>query len=139
MAHDEQHARWFRRSALGTVMGYLINRPDRRFKMWQYSVSMARLLLRSNKDDGAGSRIDVMFQDVHALKLPTLLDGLVIAEADSEQSGRAARETGVVLDRGTVVYSVRGLAYDGYVVAGVCVHVEDEGEFFEPSQLWPGL
>ena len=25
----------------------------------------------------------------------------------------------------------------GYVVAGVCVAADDDGEYFEPSKLWP--
>jgi len=118
-------------------MAHVVDHPDRVFQMWQYSVSMKRLLLRSNRRDSFPSRIDVLFQNVKALKLPTLLHGLVIAEADSDEADRISRETGFLPDRETVIYSVRSPAYDGYVVAGVCVEAEDTMEYFEPSQLWP--
>lgn len=117
-------------------MEYVVDRPDRVFQMWQYSVSMKRLLLRSTKRDSFPSRVDVLFQNVKALMLPTLLHGLVIVEADSDQADRISRETGFLPDRETVIYSVRSPAYDGYVVAGVCVSTEDDGEYFDPSQLW---
>ena len=30
-----------------------------------------------------------------------------------------------------------GSAYSGYVVAGIAMMSEDEGEYFEPSAVWP--
>lgn len=60
----------------------VVEHTDRRFQVWAYSISMARLLLRSTRSETFGRRQDVLFQNVKALKLPTDLDGLVVAEAD---------------------------------------------------------
>jgi hypothetical protein len=49
--------------------------PDRVFQLWRYTVGMKRLLLRSTKTPTFGTRIDVLFQNVKAMKLPTRLDG----------------------------------------------------------------
>ncbi len=119
------------------MTGYVVDRPHRIFQMWQYSVSMKRLLLRSTRTETFDSRIDVLFQNVKAMKLPTLLEGLLVVEADPAQLATISQETGLLPDRETVIFVVRSPAYEGYVVAGVCVQVEDEGEYFEPSDLWP--
>lgn len=117
-------------------MNYIVDQPHRVFQMWQYSVSMKRLLLRSTKSDSNASRVDVLFQNVKAMRLPTQLHGLVVAEADAEASAQISRDTGCLPDGETVIFSVRSPAYDGYVVASVCVQAEDESEYFDPSSLW---
>ena len=117
-------------------MSALVERGDRRFQVWAYSVSMARLRLRSTKSDTLATRVDVLFQNVKAIKLPTLLDGLVVLEADPDEAARISSETGISLDEETTVFLVRSGSFDGFVFAGVCVEVDDEGEYFEPSPLW---
>ena len=117
-------------------MNALIERAERCFQLWSYSVGMARLLLRSTKSDTFATRIDVLFQNVKALKLPTSLDGLVVTDADVEEAMRISSETGILPAEGARIFTVRSGAFDGYIVAGVCVVAEDEGEYFEPSQLW---
>jgi hypothetical protein len=100
---------------------------------------MARLLLRSTKGDGAPTRIDVLFQAVRAVRLPTRLDGLVVAEVtEPAEVRRVHAAAGLDGDRFPGrVYAVTGRHYEGYVVAGVLVAVEDDGEFHEPSTVWP--
>jgi hypothetical protein len=121
---------------MGAVVTTVIERAERLFQIWSYSVGMARLLLRSTKSDTFATRVDVLFQNVKALKLPTSLDGLVITEADADEAARISSETGILPAEGTRNFIVRSGAFDGYIVAGVCVVAEDEGEYFEPSQLW---
>jgi hypothetical protein len=121
---------------MGAVTEYIVDQPHRVFQMWQYGVGMKRLLIRSTKNDTFASRIDVLFQNVKAMKVPTLLHGLVVVEADPDQVVRISKETGLLPDRETIIFSVRSPAYDGYIVAGVCVQAEDEGEYYDPSQLW---
>lgn len=104
--------------------------------MWEYGVSMSRLLIRSTKNDTFASRVDVLFQNVKAMKVPTLFHGLVVVEADLDQAARISKETGLLPDRETVIFSVCGSGYDGYIVAGVCVQAEDDGEYYDPSPLW---
>jgi hypothetical protein len=121
---------------VGAVVSALLERTDRRFQVWAYSVGMARLLLRSTKSETFASRVDVLFQNVKALKLPTALDGLVVAEADPRDAARISAETGLLPSEDTTIFTVRAGAFDGYVVAGVCVVAEDSGEYFDPSTLW---
>jgi hypothetical protein len=118
------------------VSAVIIEQTDRRFQLWAYSVGMARLLLRSTKSEVFTTRQDVLFQNVRALKLPTALDGLVIAEADPAEEATIATETGLLPSDDMTIFTVRTGAFDGYVVAGVCVTAEDNGEYFEPSRLW---
>lgn len=122
---------------MGGVVSIVVEQTDRRFQVWAYSVSMARLLLRSTKSETFATRQDVLFQNVKALKLPMVLDGLVVAEADSTESARVSAETGLLPSEDTVIFAIRTGAFEGYVVAGVCVAEEDGGEYFEPSRLWP--
>jgi hypothetical protein len=46
--------------------------------------------------------------------------------------------TALLPDEGRKFYVVAGSNYDGYVVAGVVVSSEDEGEYFDASPLWSG-
>lgn len=119
------------------VSAVVVEHADRSFQVWAYSVSMARLLLRSTKSETFATRQDVLFQNVKALKLPTSLDGLVVAEAEPAESAKISVETGLLPSADTTIFTVRAGAFDGYVVAGVCVAAEDDGEYFEPSKLWP--
>ncbi len=114
----------------------VIERTDRLFQVWAYSVSMARLLLRSTKSETFATRIDVLFQNVQAMKLPTSLDGLVVAKAGPVDEARISAETGLLPSEETTLFTLRAGAFDGYVIAGVCVVAEDSGEYFEPSELW---
>ncbi len=115
----------------------LVDQPARVFQVWAYTVGMRRLLLRSTKGEGCTTRVDVLFQNVKVLNLATLLPGLTVTEADEEQQRRIVDATGLLPDDEVRFYVVTGASYEGYVVAGVCVQVEDEGEYFEPSELWP--
>jgi hypothetical protein len=132
------HARRIdRREPLDALVNtVVVEHADRRFQVWAYSVSMARLLLRSTKSETFTTRLDVLFQNVKAMKLPTGLDGLVVAQADTPEEARISAETGLLPSEDTKIFTVRAGAFDGYVVAGVCVAAEDQGEYFEPSRLW---
>jgi len=115
----------------------IVDEPARVFQVWAYTVGMGRLLLRSTKGEGCATRLDVLFQNVKALKLATSLPGLTVSEADAEQQRRIVEATGLLPDHETRFYVLTGASYEGYVAAGVCAQAEDEGEYFEPSELWP--
>lgn len=115
----------------------LIDHRDRVFQVWAYTVGMGRLLLRSTKSDCHHTRVDVLFQNVKAMKLPTTLHGLIVSAADDDQS-RVVMEVAVSLtDDETKFFIVAGSFYEGYVAAGVVTQIEDKGEYFESSDLWP--
>lgn len=113
-----------------------IEHRDRRFQLWAYSVSMSRLLLRSTKDEGATTRIDILFQNVAAVALPASLLGVVVRPANDEELRWIADSSGVEVRSGRA-FVVEGDGYRGYVVAGAVVEAKDDGEYFEPSPLWP--
>lgn len=115
----------------------IVYEPARVFQVWAYTVGMGRLLLRSPKSKECRTRVDVLFQNVRALKLGTLLPGLMVSAADSEHQRRIGAESGLLPGDGMQFFIVRGASHEGYVVAGTCVTSEDEGEYFDPSELWP--
>lgn len=45
----------------------LVDRPERVFQVWAFTVSMGRLLLRSTKSGSFRTRVDVLFQNVKAI------------------------------------------------------------------------
>lgn len=114
-----------------------VTQPDRVFQLWVYTVGMGRLLLRSVKTASFDSRIDILFQNVQALKLPTILHGLTVSSPDAGDIERISAETGFLPEEGRTFFLLNGAHYTGYVVAGVMVTCEDVGEYFEPSDLWP--
>jgi hypothetical protein len=116
----------------------LVDRPERTFQLWAYTVGMKRLLLRSTKNETFTTRIDILFQNVKAVQLPTSLDGLVVTAADDELSKRIEGDTGILAEDSRF-FAIETAGRLGYVVAGVMVSKEDEGEYFEPSELWPDL
>jgi hypothetical protein len=70
------------------MTGRFVDHRERTFQLWAYTVGMKRLLLRSTKNETFRTRIDILFQNVKALHLPTSLDGLVVSEADEELAKR---------------------------------------------------
>jgi hypothetical protein len=119
-------------------MDRLVDRSERVFQVWAYTVGMRRLLLRSTKTETFSTRIDVLFQNVKALMLATSIEGLVVGPAGEALSERITADTSLLPDDGTHFYRVEMSAGSGYVVAGVVVEDEDSGEYFEPSKYWPG-
>lgn len=114
-----------------------VDYQDRVFQLWAFTVSMRRLLLRSTKSEQFDTRIDVLFQDVQAVQLPTSLSGLIILEADPAETERIIKETGLLPDEDRTFFSVIGSNFTGYIVAGVGISCEDSGEYYEPSEIWP--
>lgn len=106
------------------------------FQLWGYIVSMSQLLLRSTKSERFDTRVDIAFWNVQAIQLPTLLPGMRVAPADSEDTERIRAEAGIGAIENTSVFLVADRGYRGYVVAGRMVTCEDSGEYFEPSQIW---
>jgi len=111
----------------------------RRFQVWEYTVSHAQLLLRSVRDEGNPTRIDLLFKNVGFVALPASFDVDSIEELTDDHpvlSGALAREALRGDRRG---FMLRSRPQDGVVVAGVMVSAEDELESHEPSALpcWP--
>jgi hypothetical protein len=121
-----------------TLLGW----PNRDFKLWGYTVGMGRLLLRSVKDAGQGegaasTRIDVLFQGVAAIQLPTSLPSLRVARADMVESALITKQTSLQQTEHQLFFAVSGREFVGYVVAAAIASDEDEGEYYESSKYWP--
>jgi hypothetical protein len=93
---------------------------DRHFQLWRYSVSMGQLLLRSNRDGEHATRVEVFFQNVSHLDIPTHMDGLRV---DKDAGGR---------------YRLTGDGWSGSVDAGIMKSAEDHGSYVDPSPLFIG-
>jgi hypothetical protein len=117
----------------------------RRYQLWQYSVSHGQLLLRSPKDATHGTRVDVLFSGVRSLNLPTLIDGLSIEESKEPAAVRDVGNLGAWSTggeraslNGYKLYRLKGPDCDGHIVAASVTHLEDEGEYHEPTRLVQG-
>lgn len=107
--------------------------PDRTFQVWFYTVGMRRLILRSTKNEGYSTRIDVLFQGVAHLTLPTLMVGLSVQRAGSDEQRTIEESTGLTVAPDERVYVLQGQAYVGYVVALAMVTHEDALDYDSPS------
>ncbi|MFD7083923.1 hypothetical protein ACFYXV_11370 [Streptomyces sp. NPDC002181] len=106
-------------------------RSDRTFKVWAYTVSHTRLLLRSTIQNDGENRIDVFFGGVDRMLLQPVYEGLTIAEASAEDLRAYERRYGP-LGRSLHLYRL-GDDRDGFVVAGVVQWHEDLGNSRTPS------
>jgi hypothetical protein len=55
---------------------------DRYFRVWRYGVGHSRLLLHSRASDADSDHLNVLFEDVRAVKLHTSYQPLVLRPAD---------------------------------------------------------
>lgn len=103
--------------------------------MWTYTVGHGQLLLRSPKGLGVSTRIDVLFKNVAAIHLPTILDGLAVSEATEDEKSELRTQVDLSRLTGRKVFVVKGSGFTGYVIAGVVAWYEDEREYHEPSHF----
>jgi hypothetical protein len=111
-------------------MGQLFE-SARYFKVWTYAVSHRRLLLRSTKEGGLPSRIDVYLSGIDRMLLRPYYDGLRVAEADAQDLGGYRDRYGEV----AAGYKLFTLEPDlgSFVVAGNLQWHEDAGSYRDPS------
>lgn len=103
----------------------------RDFKVWAFSASHTRLLLRSTKEGGLPSRIDLYFGGVSRMLLRPYYSGLRAGPADPAEREAYRERYGEIPDRATLFTLEPDLA--SFVVAGVMQSHEDDGGFLEPS------
>jgi hypothetical protein len=106
---------------------------QREFQIWLYSVSHGQLLLRSNRSERVSTRIDVLFKNVAAVSLPTLFEGLSLAEATTDEARDLNIQLGALPIQKRKVFAIWGANFRGYVVAGAIFWHEDEGYHFDTS------
>jgi hypothetical protein len=112
-----------------------IVRFTRTFQIWTYTVSHAQLLLRSPKEAGQSTRVDLLFKNVAWINLPATIEGLVVSEitpGETESLGIIPVEMG-----SRKIFAIETSNLKGFVVAGAFAWQEDDGDYFEPSRLLP--
>jgi hypothetical protein len=115
------------------AVGAEIFRSNRSFGLWAFSVSHSQLLLRARGTDD-GSRIDVLFKPVEAMKVRADYDGLVIRCASTDERERILRD----LDCSGAHLRVLMLETAGrldYVVAAAVGWREEQAGDRDPSTL----
>lgn len=108
----------------------------RRYVIWEYAVTHAQLLLRSQRDNDNPTRIDVLFKGVSFLHMP---DGLDIESID-EVSPAEVRSIGGEDALKALTYDRKGFRLrspsgDALVVALVMFSAEDGLHASDPSSL----
>ncbi|GAA0577146.1 hypothetical protein GCM10010394_02090 [Streptomyces crystallinus] len=106
-------------------------RSDRYYKVWQYTVSHRRLLLRSSRDNPPSTRIDVHFGGVTLMSLQPYYDGLTIRRGTASESTEIASRHGIEVNPRQL--HVLGEGLTSYVVSGPVQWYEDDGGFDSPS------
>ena len=113
---------------------------ERNFSLHLYFVSHGLLLLRSGKDEGNPTRIDILFQDVRWMALPVWFDGLRIehgnlADLPLPLTAKIREEAHFMS-----VFKVVSQGVTHYVLASDCISVaEDRGNYAENSSLLPNF
>lgn len=102
------------------------------FQWWSYSASHGQLLLRSTKSTKRPTQIDVLFKNVSAVKLRTVMEDLEVLETDADPENLARDERVPV-----TFFLVRSQGYEGHVVAGAVARDEGDHEYHENSPLLP--
>jgi hypothetical protein len=108
---------------------------SRVFRAWLYSVSHSTLLLRSIKEPGVPTRIDVIFKPVRYLRIPTTIDGLELHLVEpGEIDGELTASIGPV-DAKDKLFALAGPTGRWWIVGGVVAWHEDDGSDFAPSHF----
>jgi hypothetical protein len=106
------------------------------FQLWEYQIGMSRMLLRSTKRTADDTRIDLVFQGVDALKLPSVLPSLTLDIANAMQEALVIDSAGLILERGSRIFTLNGRGFEGYVIAVIAMVCVDDGEYFDASAAW---
>lgn len=116
-------------------MSDLVFTSPRTFRVWLYTVSHSILLLRSVKNAGVTTRIDVLFKPVRFMSLPAVLDGIDIRLVDPTT---LKAELAVAFGSyGTTerLFCISNANGGAWVVSGVVATHEDEGSDADPSHF----
>lgn len=108
---------------------------SRMVQVWSYTVSHSQLLLRAAKDGEHPTRVDVLFKGVGAMSLPTVMPDASIREAEPDERASILASTSIDMPEERRCYVLEGAGFSGWVLAGVVVFVEDEGDYFDTSPL----
>src|SRR5882672_10419087 len=116
---------------MGTIFS-----SDRSFAVYSYAFSHGLLLIRSRKTPTSPTRLDILFQDVRVLEIRAWFDGIVIEE-EAGPTFLADRPSNPVqmIEPGIKLYRLNSGGWSGFIVGGIMLTHEDEGEFRDASKL----
>lgn len=104
---------------------------DRDFKVWEYTVSMGLLLLRSVRSQSHATQVDLLFRVTSFVCLSTESAGLIVRTATPDEIEQFVREHGPV-EEGSTLFRVNA---SEWVAARSLRAAETEDEYFAPSPL----
>lgn len=108
---------------------------DRKFQVWQYSVSHAKLLLRSFDPDQYGTRIDLLFLAVELLLLKPSFSNLSVMKASIPEADAFLTPRGIHRSPHGHLFVIND--GEGCVQAATCLWHEDQGDHHTPSRFGP--
>jgi hypothetical protein len=106
----------------------------RLFQVWTYRVGHSQLLLRSNREEGLGTRIELLFKSVSAVNLPTAMSELAVRVLEGEDAAPQWADA-----EARTVYAVTFAGGEGYVIAGAALASEDSLDYADPSAFADSL
>ena len=110
--------------------------------MWFFTVSHNQLLLMSQKNDEHRTRVEVYFQRVSSMQLPTVMSDLKVYESTIEPEKPAYGH--FTHDKSSVVFKIHARdlenkPIEGFVLALDCQWEEAEKSYSEPSAFIPNV
>ena len=93
------------------------------------------LLLRSRKETEFPKRMDIAIRGVRALEIRFYFRGIHIEEVGSEYLKNFRSRPLEMLENGVRIYAFHGAGWDGFVIGGVFLQGEDDGEYADPSPI----
>ena len=124
----------FHRSARPVITDRAM-RFNRKFQIWQYSISQSQLLLRSTKDQRHATQVDVLFKNVEFMQFQTLLSRLAISEVSEKTFRSLSPSIGSLPAKGRKYFRLEGDKWRGLVVAGHVFGLEEDADHFATSKL----
>ncbi|MEU8782318.1 hypothetical protein [Streptomyces sp. NPDC048637] len=109
-----------------------IYKSERDFKVWQYTVSHRRLLLRSSREE-YGTRIDILFAGVERLCVKRIYEGLTIRQGTSEEARRISEALDIEVDAQSLYLLGHGIS--SFIISSQPQWREDDGYNDAPSRL----
>ncbi len=107
----------FAKPVLEVDMSEALREFRRPFQLWLHVVSHRNLLLRSVKSPTEATRVDILFHNVRALQIPTLMDSLRISVETLELLEQACARFGVQATADCRLYALTSNQFSGLVIA----------------------
>jgi hypothetical protein len=111
---------------------YMDFQSDRRFQIWDYHVSHARLLIRSPHSSNIPTNNDIIFYGVVFIGIPAFFHGLKIASISREEGALAGVPFGEH-DHSSTAFRLDSEGRSWYLVALSCRILENDLDLFDSS------